>query len=458
MPHQEETSADQLKVNTEYYRKLNQQLIQKDNIIKLLQLKLKNLETDRARDGAAAGDGVVLEESDAEKKGKSKKSRAERDADAERISELTAKVADLERVREGLVQDLARAREEVDARDRTIAELKSRPSGVDVAQLNRELDKVKGQLAERVREAEELKAQVGQMQTQERWPTNDDPILKDELTRAEQELSLARAEVEKLRVEVATVTQRHAELETTARSVANSEWAPVVPAIIGLLQRMRELEPHLAQVADPAARAFKGQLEQLARTAGVERIRTVGAPFDVKLHQAVEMVYSSQHPHSTVLSEISTGYSARGAVVRLADVAVTLHPLHCPACNKVAAEGSRFCPSCGGRVLGREKEGVRVLDDRASLLSHLELAGAAEVAGEWPDARTHYVRVLSFDENCVAAVFGMVRVAEAEGQYEEALTYLDRAVQLDAENGETIRLRGRIQAKLEIVGRLKTLV
>lgn len=446
-------TAEQLKANAEYYRKLNQQLIQKDNIIKLLQLKLKNLETNLG--GPVGSVTELAADEDSDRKGKGP--RKMRPESEDRVRELSTRIAELEKSNERLTSDLAASQNEIEKRERTLAEMKDRPqSVVDISAHNREVERLRVQLADRVREIDKLKDELDRQKTQDRWPAGADPILKEDLSRAERDLAAAQSELARLKEHVEALQSRPEPALPVGLTPSGDEVA-LMQMVIGLLQKANELEPHMPHTADRTVRAFRAQLTEIARCAGIQRTRTVGAAFDAKVHQAVETVYSSEHPHSTVLQELSPGFSAQGVVVRLADVVVSLNPYYCSTCDKVAVEGSRFCHVCGSRVLGREKEGVRILDERATCLSQIELASSHEVAGNLALASVHYAKALQIDAKNARALSGLGRVAEAEGRYEESLKYLDAVLPLDPESPDLHRAKERITVKLEILSKLRAL-
>ncbi|GAB4163407.1 MAG: nucleotide exchange factor GrpE [Planctomycetota bacterium] len=56
---------------------------------------------------------------------------------------------------------------------------------------------------------------------------------------------------------------------------------------------------------------------------GLERVETVGKPFNVRLHEAVEAVESDEAPN-TVLKEVEPGWQFRGELLRAAKVVVSV--------------------------------------------------------------------------------------------------------------------------------------
>jgi molecular chaperone GrpE len=62
-------------------------------------------------------------------------------------------------------------------------------------------------------------------------------------------------------------------------------------------------------------------LEDALNRLGVERVQSVGAPFDPSVHEAVQQVESEQSP-GTVVTEMTPGYRLNGKLLRPAMVAV----------------------------------------------------------------------------------------------------------------------------------------
>ena len=94
-----------------------------------------------------------------------------------------------------------------------------------------------------------------------------------------------------------------------------------------ILPVLDNLERALGHIPDDASdglaeglRMTARQLEDALRSEGVERIPTVGEPFDPRLHEAVATVPG--HPEGQVVAEYLPGYRLHDRVVRAAQVAV----------------------------------------------------------------------------------------------------------------------------------------
>ncbi|MGH7862044.1 MAG: nucleotide exchange factor GrpE, partial [Candidatus Dormibacteraceae bacterium] len=61
-----------------------------------------------------------------------------------------------------------------------------------------------------------------------------------------------------------------------------------------------------------AVASLEGELGQV----GVERIDSVGQPFDPGLHEAIGSEESEEHPEDTVIAELRRGYRMHDRVLR----------------------------------------------------------------------------------------------------------------------------------------------
>jgi len=69
-------------------------------------------------------------------------------------------------------------------------------------------------------------------------------------------------------------------------------------------------------------RQFQDALQKL----GVQPIESVGKPFDPRMHEAVEMVDTTEAPDHQVLDEFQRGYNYKGRLLRPAMVRVARNP------------------------------------------------------------------------------------------------------------------------------------
>jgi molecular chaperone GrpE len=68
------------------------------------------------------------------------------------------------------------------------------------------------------------------------------------------------------------------------------------------------------------------KLQEVLSALGVERVESVGSPFDPKLHEAVGSDETSEHPEDTVTTELRPGYRMHDRILRPALVKVARAP------------------------------------------------------------------------------------------------------------------------------------
>ncbi|MGV8119584.1 MAG: nucleotide exchange factor GrpE [Candidatus Xenobiia bacterium LiM19] len=65
------------------------------------------------------------------------------------------------------------------------------------------------------------------------------------------------------------------------------------------------------------------QFEDVLRREGVEAVKAVGEPFDPKVHEAIGIVETDEHPEDTVILEAYRGYTLKSKILRPSMVKVT---------------------------------------------------------------------------------------------------------------------------------------
>ena len=74
-------------------------------------------------------------------------------------------------------------------------------------------------------------------------------------------------------------------------------------------------------VADGLSMVQK-QFEHTLIRVGIEKVKTVGLPFDPAVHEAIQQVETNEHPAGTVVAEVQPGYLQGEKLVRAAMVVV----------------------------------------------------------------------------------------------------------------------------------------
>ena len=125
--------------------------------------------------------------------------------------------------------------------------------------------------------------------------------------------------------------QRRAQQEGEKQAkFAAEKFAKDVLAVADNLRRALDNTPEGAgEESDITAKLVEGvqmterELLNTLNRHGVERIESVGQPFDPNVHQAVQEMEDPSVPHHTVLQELQTGYTMHGRLLREAMVIVS---------------------------------------------------------------------------------------------------------------------------------------
>ncbi|MGH9533733.1 MAG: nucleotide exchange factor GrpE [Terriglobales bacterium] len=154
----------------------------------------------------------------------------------------------------------------------------------------------------------------------------------------ESALAQAQAESEQLRQQLLRTL---ADFDNFRKRVRREEGEQrlhgVQEALRALLPAWDNLERALAHPAAGAEDLRRGieltqrQWGEALRKLGVEPVAAVGQPFDPHLHQAIEIVDTTEAPDHVVLAELQRGYRWQGHLLRPAMVRVARNPASAPA-------------------------------------------------------------------------------------------------------------------------------
>ncbi len=149
------------------------------------------------------------------------------------------------------------------------------------------------------------------------------------------ELEQAHAEATKLREQLLRTAADYDNFrKRTRRDIEDAQRKSVEKVLLEVLPVSDNLERAVqaAQKATDASSVVEGVnmvlrfFEDALNRLGVERVQTVGQPFDPGLHEAVQQVESEQTP-GTVVMELTAGYRINGKLLRPAMVAVAKRPV-----------------------------------------------------------------------------------------------------------------------------------
>jgi molecular chaperone GrpE len=156
---------------------------------------------------------------------------------------------------------------------------------------------------------------------------SDEPLEREEETALADALSLAedrQQQILRLSADFENFRRRvDREREEIRAIVARELLASLLPAYDNLERALRALpdEESLSGLRKGLDMTRQSFLDGLAAQ-GVERVATVGRPFDPEVHEAIAQVPASA-PEGTVLEEYQAGFRWRGRVLRAALVQVS---------------------------------------------------------------------------------------------------------------------------------------
>ena len=137
-------------ISNEFFKKLNQQIVQKDNLIKLLQLQIRNLKTQIEAGGAGTEELVQLKKALEEKSTESERLLAELDAQKNQFGEL-------EQAKDEQIRALSEMLEQHQASGSTVAEVVEDPR---VAELEQMVSSLREELEKSNQAVGELQSQL----------------------------------------------------------------------------------------------------------------------------------------------------------------------------------------------------------------------------------------------------------------------------------------------------------
>ena len=150
------------------------------------------------------------------------------------------------------------------------------------------------------------------------------------------------SELQKLKAERDTLVDRLARLQAefenarkrTAREQQDFREYAVADAVKALLPTLDSFERALQTGAAEKSEFRSGieliykQLQDALQKLGLRAIPAKGEPFDPHLHEAIEMVETSDAPDHQILEELQRGYKLKDRLLRPSMVKVARNPKH----------------------------------------------------------------------------------------------------------------------------------
>ena len=143
------------------------------------------------------------------------------------------------------------------------------------------------------------------------------PPAHDELARMEDRYKRAVADLDNYRKRVGRELEGRLAERTDA---VLRDWLEAVDSVERALHSLRD------DSDDSALRSVLGQMEAILARYGVQRVGSVGQPFDPALHEAVEVRERDDVPDRTIVDVVRSGYAVGGRMVRPALVVVSRAP------------------------------------------------------------------------------------------------------------------------------------
>jgi molecular chaperone GrpE len=145
----------------------------------------------------------------------------------------------------------------------------------------------------------------------------------DVTTALEQQVATLTEALQRERADAVNIRRQH---ETQLANVRSSVKASVISDLLPIIDNFERALKHVPAdlQGNPYVEGVQGIVRQFEKTLGdigVERIKTVGEPFDPELHEAVSME-DGDGDHEIVSDELQSGYRIGDSVIRHAMVRV----------------------------------------------------------------------------------------------------------------------------------------
>jgi molecular chaperone GrpE len=147
---------------------------------------------------------------------------------------------------------------------------------------------------------------------------------QEQLAQQRQQAETYLDHLQRLQAEFANYRRRVSQEKLQAASRGKEE---VLRALLPILANLRLALQHAEEDANAIRQGVQmiwQQFEGFLREQGVERIETVGQPFDPAQHEALSTApATAEAPPNTIVAEVNAGYTFDGRLLRPAQVVVT---------------------------------------------------------------------------------------------------------------------------------------
>ncbi len=151
---------------------------------------------------------------------------------------------------------------------------------------------------------------------------NEASALKERLRKQNDQID---ALISQLKKEISSSLNRQMFYEREVRSIKERANEELLRKLIEVLDNFERALSSFPQSDNPLRQGVEliyKQLEALLQKEGVEKIVTIGLPFDCNLHEAVDSENTESYPEGTITAELEKGYLYKGKILRAAKVRV----------------------------------------------------------------------------------------------------------------------------------------
>jgi molecular chaperone GrpE len=155
--------------------------------------------------------------------------------------------------------------------------------------------------------------------------TNDD-TQPSELEKLKSDNAMYLDRLARLQAEFDNFRKRNQREQVEFREYALSDTLKQLLPILDSLDRATKVEDVSAEDLRSGVELIDRQFHDVLTRLGVEPIAAAGQPFDPNLHQAIQMVETTEIPDHHVIDELQRGYRLRDRILRAAMVRVAQNP------------------------------------------------------------------------------------------------------------------------------------
>lgn len=160
---------------------------------------------------------------------------------------------------------------------------------------------------------------------QPKQPKQSAPAPDDQVTQLQQQIVELTDALQRERADAMNLRRRHDEQVAALKNVVKSSVIKeLLPVIDNFERALKHVPEELA--GNDYVKGVQGIVKQFEKTItdlGVERIKTVGEPFDPRFHEAVQLE-EGEGTQEVVSDELQAGYRIGDDVIRHAMVKVTM--------------------------------------------------------------------------------------------------------------------------------------